>query len=96
MITGGAYGLDDGTKVKVGPAADDDKKAGKGGVMPNEEPGDSARRATAQKPFWLARSTRTIFFFAAMLTLAGVYLAFQVPISVFPETNFPASGHRSR
>ena len=32
VITGGAYGLDDGTKVKVGPAAaDDDQKAGKGG-----------------------------------------------------------------
>src|ERR1035437_213095 len=39
--------------------------------------------------FWLARSTRTIFFFAAVLTLAGVYLALQVPISVFPETDFP-------
>jgi CzcA family heavy metal efflux pump len=38
---------------------------------------------------WLARSTRTIFFFAAILTLIGVYLAFQVPISVFPETSFP-------
>ena len=42
-----------------------------------------------EKPFWLVRSTRTVFFFAAVLTLAGVYLAFQVPISVFPETNFP-------
>ncbi len=42
-----------------------------------------------RKPFWLARSTRTIFFFAAMLTLAGIYLAFKVPISVFPETSFP-------
>jgi multidrug efflux pump subunit AcrA (membrane-fusion protein) len=33
VITGGAYGLDDGAKVKVGPAADDDKKpeSGKGG-----------------------------------------------------------------
>jgi RND family efflux transporter MFP subunit len=34
VITGGAYGLDEGAKVKVGPAAaDDDKKpeAGKGG-----------------------------------------------------------------
>jgi len=30
VITGGAYGLDDGAKVKVG-AADDDDKAGKGG-----------------------------------------------------------------
>jgi CzcA family heavy metal efflux pump len=42
-----------------------------------------------RKPFWLARSTRTIFFFAGMLTIAGIYLAFKVPISVFPETNFP-------
>jgi multidrug efflux pump subunit AcrA (membrane-fusion protein) len=33
VITGGAYGLDDGAKVKVGPAADDDAKpaAAKGG-----------------------------------------------------------------
>jgi CzcA family heavy metal efflux pump len=44
---------------------------------------------TSQQPFWLARSTRTIFFFAALLTVAGIYLAFKVPISVFPETNFP-------
>jgi CzcA family heavy metal efflux pump len=39
--------------------------------------------------FWLARSTRTVFFFAGVLTIAGVYLAFQVPISVFPATDFP-------
>ena len=42
-----------------------------------------------EKPFWLARSTRTVLFFAVVLTLAGAYLALQVPISVFPETNFP-------
>jgi len=41
------------------------------------------------KPFWLAQSTRTIIFFAAVLSLAGVYVALQVPISVFPSTNFP-------
>jgi CzcA family heavy metal efflux pump len=51
--------------------------------------------ATANPPgaadpsFWLARSTRTIFFFAAILTLAGAYLALQIPISVFPDTSFP-------
>ena len=28
VITGGAYGLDDGTKVKVGQAADDSKAGG--------------------------------------------------------------------
>lgn len=30
VITGGAYGLDDGTKVKIGPAADDDKAPAEG------------------------------------------------------------------
>ena len=53
------------------------------GEAPIDLPGDT------RKPFWLARSTRTIFFFAVMLTVAGIYLAFKVPISVFPETNFP-------
>ena len=50
---------------------------------PNDRPGDE------EKPFWLARATRTIFFFAIVLTVAGIFLAFRVPISVFPETNFP-------
>jgi len=52
-------------------------------------PSESSGPAAGERPFWLARSTRTIFFFAAILTLAGVYLAFQVPISVFPQTDFP-------
>lgn len=47
------------------------------------------KSSAAAKPFWLARATRTIFFFAIVLTVAGIYLAVQVPISVFPETNFP-------
>jgi CzcA family heavy metal efflux pump len=51
--------------------------------------GEASASHTGPDAFWLARSTRTIFFFAAMLTLAGIYLAFQVPIAVFPETNFP-------
>jgi len=42
-----------------------------------------------EEAFWLTRFTRPIFFFAAVLTVAGVYAALQVPISVFPETNFP-------
>jgi CzcA family heavy metal efflux pump len=39
--------------------------------------------------FWLKRGIRTIFFFVVVLTIAGIYLATKVPISVFPETNFP-------
>ena len=42
-----------------------------------------------EESFWLSRFTRPIFFFAIVLTVAGVYAALQVPISVFPETNFP-------
>ena len=48
-----------------------------------------AEAAAAERPFWLARSTRTVFFFATVLTIAGAYMALQVPISVFPDTNFP-------
>lgn len=43
----------------------------------------------AAESFWLNRAIRTIFFFVVVLTIAGIYLAFKVPISVFPETNFP-------
>src|ERR1700757_2571013 len=39
--------------------------------------------------FWLARHTKTVFFFTIVLGLAGIYLALRVPISVFPETDFP-------
>jgi CzcA family heavy metal efflux pump len=42
-----------------------------------------------EEPFWMTRSTRTIFFFTLALAVAGLFLAFQIPISVFPETNFP-------
>jgi CzcA family heavy metal efflux pump len=45
--------------------------------------------ARADRHFWLSRASKTIFFFLLILTLAGVYAAFQVPISVFPDTNFP-------
>jgi CzcA family heavy metal efflux pump len=42
-----------------------------------------------ESSFWLAAAAKPIFFFLALLTLAGIYMAFQVPISVFPETSFP-------
>jgi CzcA family heavy metal efflux pump len=46
-------------------------------------------RAKEPARFWLSRYTKTIFFFTIIFGLAGIYLATQVPISVFPETNFP-------
>ncbi|WP_263365383.1 efflux RND transporter permease subunit [Edaphobacter bradus] len=41
------------------------------------------------KTFWLVRFRGAIFFFLVVLSLAGIYASRQVPISVFPETNFP-------
>ena len=54
----------------------------------------SAELTTPHQPashsqFWLTRAAKPIFFFLSFLTLAGIYAAFQVPISVFPDTNFP-------
>ncbi len=43
----------------------------------------------AGEGWWLARASKPIFFFLIVLTLAGVYGATRVPISVFPDTNFP-------
>ncbi len=52
-----------------------------------------SRVTTERRPeeprFWLLRFRSTIFFFLIVLTVAGIYLATQIPISVFPETNFP-------
>jgi CzcA family heavy metal efflux pump len=42
-----------------------------------------------REPFWLVRYRGPIFFFLIVLSLAGIYAAQQVPISVFPDTNFP-------
>jgi CzcA family heavy metal efflux pump len=42
-----------------------------------------------EESFRLTRAAKPIFFFLIVLTIAGIYAAFQVPISVFPDTNFP-------
>jgi CzcA family heavy metal efflux pump len=39
--------------------------------------------------YWFARHSRSIIFLIITLALLGAYLAFTIPISVFPETNFP-------
>jgi len=42
-----------------------------------------------EQEHWSARHGKSIIFVILTLIGAGVYLAFSVPISVFPETNFP-------
>ncbi len=43
----------------------------------------------SSRPFCIQRSLRTIFFLACALTAVGVYAFFQVPVAIFPDTNFP-------
>ena len=51
-------------------------------------PGESPV-AQGEDQFWLQKYRSTIFFFLVVLTIGGLYFATQVPISVFPDTNFP-------
>ena len=54
------------------------------------QPQASSSSAPAhESSFWLSRMASTIFFLVVVLFVGGVYAAFQVPIAVFPDTNFP-------
>ena len=50
---------------------------------------DEADRERMENTYWLLRIRVPLFFFLALLTFAGIYFAFRLPISVFPSTNFP-------
>ncbi len=54
---------------------------------------DSAAQAgppdKEENHIWLSRNKATILFVTIVLSFAGIYTAFSIPISVFPETNFP-------
>src|SRR5215469_6434937 len=39
--------------------------------------------------YWFTRFSKSIVFLTLILVAAGAYLAFTIPISVFPTTNFP-------
>ncbi len=45
--------------------------------------------STRKVGFWVTRHTTTILFFTIVLSITGIYLSRRVPISVFPDTNFP-------
>ncbi len=45
--------------------------------------------AEAQSEHWTARFLKSILFIVVALAAFGVYLAFNIPIAVFPSTNFP-------
>src|ERR1700757_120197 len=49
----------------------------------------SESRTTSAQEFWITRHATTILFVIIVLSVAGLYLAGRIPISVFPEINFP-------
>ncbi|MFY9560260.1 MAG: efflux RND transporter permease subunit [Terriglobales bacterium] len=44
---------------------------------------------TGKSPYWFERHARSVIFMIVTLALVGGYLAFTVPVAVFPTTNFP-------
>jgi CzcA family heavy metal efflux pump len=39
--------------------------------------------------YWFSRHSKPVLFLLIVLSCVGAYLAFSVPVAVFPETNFP-------
>src|SRR5271168_373240 len=50
---------------------------------------DQSFENTENKLPWFQRMARPIFFLTISLALVGAYLAFSIPVSVFPSTDFP-------
>ncbi|MGC1372773.1 MAG: efflux RND transporter permease subunit [Candidatus Sulfotelmatobacter sp.] len=60
--------------------------------MANSSPTDSSishRRKSQAESYWFAREHKSIIFLIITLGLIGAYLAFSIPIAVFPTTDFP-------
>ena len=57
--------------------------------MPDLPPRASPAPGAKLRAFWFERISRPILFLTISLALVGGYLAFRIPVSVFPNTNFP-------
>jgi CzcA family heavy metal efflux pump len=56
--------------------------------FPPEAPRPQGDAAKPAEP-WFCRLSRPILFLIVTLTLVGAYLAFSIPVAVFPNTDFP-------
>src|SRR4029453_13435705 len=39
--------------------------------------------------YWFSRHSQSIIFLIIVLAIIGIYVGFQLPVAVFPTTNFP-------
>jgi len=53
--------------------------------MTNHKPESDSQHSR----YWFARHSRSVIFLIVTLALIGGYLAFTIPVAVFPATNFP-------
>ena len=93
VIVNGAYGLPDNTQVKIAAAGTSSPRR-RGKTMSLRDRLSSWMRrlrtsAPADERYWFTRYSKSLVFFVLVLAIAGAYLAFTIPISVFPQTNFP-------
>src|SRR5712671_5350228 len=49
---------------------------------------ESSEKENSER-YWFARHAKSIIFLIIVLAIIGTYEAFQLPIAVFPTTNFP-------
>src|SRR5881275_2964206 len=57
--------------------------------MPEQPVFPAQEKSAAQKLQWFQRISRPVLFLIISLAMIGGYLAFSIPISVFPSTDFP-------
>lgn len=50
---------------------------------------DRTESESRHSRYWFARHSRSVIFLIVTLALIGGYLAFTIPVAVFPATNFP-------
>ena len=99
VIVSGAYGLPDNTKVKIAeptaprtPASPSPKKTQERTEVRSNLKSWLQRLRTSSpsdERYWFTRYSKSLIFLILVLVMAGAYLAFTIPISVFPTTDFP-------
>ncbi len=58
-------------------------------IIVKDNPPSSVKEESKAPPYWFARHSRSVIFLIVTLALLGGYLALTIPVSVFPDTNFP-------
>src|SRR6201993_847360 len=57
--------------------------------MPEQPLSLSQAKPVAEKSYWFQKISQPVLFLIISLALVGGYLAFSIPVSVFPNADFP-------